>query len=274
MAPRAEPGAGSQAASEAASWRVLWAPVPPDTPVGRLAGADRPIQLPYLVDGPGLQMLAAGKGVPLDDYDLLRGILAAYFEDPQGASEVGTFRPYQQRAIAALAQAFRRPSVERMVLETAPAMAMAHGWALGREALRTGIALVPASAQLLCDYLTAGWRLLEAGSPCDRTAVLGELVAEGPRVDLARVRPLAAQYLLVVRLGAATALGRLEERAALLATARELLTDGYLKGKLEELLAAESPFDIGAFGLFQARSREWPVLDGTLRNREGDALDA
>ncbi len=235
------------------SYRILWAPCPRESDVGRRIGADRDIWIPYLVDGEGLVKFDAGQGVPFDDYDLAQGILAAYFEKPAKTGAPEDLRPYLSCALDELVVAFRRPSLEVMILELARGMGQRHGWALAREALRTGRALLPESAQIACDYVVALWRMLEAGDADEPRVVLHEILDLAPTVDSEGLRPMARQYLALVELGALSAAGEHGKFAAPLAEARRLVADPYLQGKLEELERHEEPLDPRHWDLFETR---------------------
>lgn len=228
-------------------YQIVWAPFGPDSEVGRRAGADRPILLPYFVDGDALELRRQGKGVALDDFDLLRGILVAYLDDPAGA-EPGELRPYLRRALEELVGAFRRPSLEAAILEGALHLARTHGWGLGRRALRSGAALAPGSARIRCDLAVALWRTLESGDEPDRSGVALEILAEAEAIDRTRLPARPAQFLFLVELGALGFLGRSREWSARLETHRPAL-DPDLEAKLQQLLAAPGGVDPAAWGL-------------------------
>jgi hypothetical protein len=235
------------------TYRILWAPCPRESDVGRRIGADRDIWIPYLVDGEGLVKFDGGQGVPFDDYDLAQGILAAYFEKPAKTGAPEDLKPYLSCALDELVVAFRRPSLEVMILELARGMAQRHGWALAREALRTGRALLPESAQIACDYVVALWRTLEAGEADEPRALLREILDLAPAVESEGLRPIAREYLALVRLGAMAAVGEQGTFAALLAQARRLVSDPYLQGKLGELERQEGPLDPRPWDLFETK---------------------
>lgn len=231
-------------------YEVVWAPFSPDSEVGRRAGADRPILLPYFVDGDALALRRRGKGVPLDDFDLMRGILVAYLDDPAGA-EPGELRPYLRKALDELVGAFRRPSLEATILEGALHLARTHGWLVGRQALRNGAALAPDSARIRCDLAVALWRTLEGGDEPDRTGVAREILAEAEAIDRTRLPARPAQFLFLIELGALGLLGRGREWEARLAMPRPAL-DPDLEAKLQQLLAAPGEVDPAAWGLVTA----------------------
>ncbi|HEY6555441.1 MAG TPA: hypothetical protein VI669_18940 [Vicinamibacteria bacterium] len=235
------------------SYRILWAPCPRESDVGRRIGADRDIWIPYLVDGEGLVKFDGGQGVPFDDYDLAQGILAAYFEKPAKTGAPEDPRPYLSCALDELVVAFRRPSLEVMILELARGMGQRHGWALAREALRTGRALLPDRPQIACDYVVALWRMIEAGEADEPRALLHEILDLAPAVDSESLRPMAREYLALVHLGALAAAGEQGEFAAHLAEARRLVADPYLQGKLDELEGREGPLDPRRWDLFETR---------------------
>jgi hypothetical protein len=238
------------------TYRILWAPCPRESDVGRRIGADRDVWLPYLVEGEGLARLAAGQGVPFDDYDLAQGILAAYFERPAEASAPKDLTPYLSCALDELVPAFQRPSLEVMILELARGMGQRHGWALAREALRTGRALLPNSPQIACDYVVALWRMLESEEGTESLAVLHEILDLCPAAESPTLRPMAREYLVLVHVGALAAAVRGVELAARLTEARAHVSDPYLLGKLEELEAREGALDPAAWNLFDSKGGE------------------
>ena len=240
--------------SSSATYRILWAPCPRESDVGRRVGADRDLWLPYLVEGDGLARLNEGQGVPLDDHDLAQGILAAYFERPAEPRAPKDLKPYLSCALVELVAAFQRPSLEAMVLEIARAMGLRHGWSLGREALRTGRALLPDSAQMACDYVVALWRMLEAGEAIEPRAVLHEILDLAPAVDSAGLRPMAREFLALVHLGALAAAEEYGKVPVLLEEARRLVADPYLLGKLRELERQVGPLDPRQWDLFETKA--------------------
>jgi hypothetical protein len=235
------------------TYRILWAPCPRDSEVGRRIGADRDLWLPYLVEGEGLAKLDAGLGVPFDDYDLAQGILAAYFEAPSDPAAPRDLAPYLSCALDELVTAFGRPSLEVMVLELARGMGQRHGWGLAREALRTGRALLPESPQITCDYVVALWRMLESREALELVAVLHEILDLCPSADSATLRPMAREYLALVHLGALAASAQYSKLPVVLREARGIVTDPYLKGKLLELERQVGPLDPRAFDLFESQ---------------------
>jgi hypothetical protein len=237
------------------TYRILWASCPRESDVGRRIGADRDLWLPYFVEGEGLAKLDAGLGVPFDDYDLAQGILAAYFEKPAERGAPEDLTPYLSCALDELAATFRRPSLEVMILELARGMGQRHGWAVAREALRTGRALLPDSPQIACDYVVALWRMLEAQEAAEPVAVLHEILDLCPSADSPALRPMAREYLVLVHVGALAAAVRGVELAARLTEARALVADPYLLGKLEELEAREGALDPAAWDLFESNAR-------------------
>jgi hypothetical protein len=247
----------------APTYRILWAPCPRESDVGRRIGADRDLWLPYLVEGEALAKLDAGLGVPFDDYDLAQGILAAYFEAPRDPAAPRDLAPYLSCALGELATAFERPSLEAMILELARGMGQRHGWALAREALRTGRALLPESAQVNCDYVVALWRMLESREAPEPVAILHEVLDLCASADSPALRPMAREYLALVHLGALAAAQQHAELSAVLQQARRLVADPYLQGKLQELERQVGPLDPTAFDLFE--SRREPEGDGQGR---------
>lgn len=237
-----------------ATYRILWAPCPRESDVGRRIGADRDLWLPYLVEGDGLARLDAGQGVPMDDHDLAQGILAAYFERPAEPGAPKDLQPYLSCALDELVAAFQRPSLEAMVLEIARAMGLRHGWSLGCQALRTGRALLPDSAQVACDYVVALWRTLEAGEPAEPRAVLREILDLVPASDSDGLRPMAREYLALVHLGALAAAEEYGKVPVLLEEARRLVADPYLVGKLRELERQVGPLDPREWDLFETKA--------------------
>jgi hypothetical protein len=221
--------------------------------VGRRIGTDRDVFLPYLVEGEGLAKLEAGQGVPFDDHDLAQGILAAYFERPSDPAAPKDLQPYLACALDELVAAFRRPSLEVLVLEISRAMGLRHGWALAREALRTGRALLPDSAQVACDYVVALWRMLEAGEG-QRDGLLREILELAPAADAPGLRPMAREFLALVHLAAMAAAEEYTALPARLEEARRLVADPYLRGKLQELEAHAGRLDPRAFDLFETRA--------------------
>jgi hypothetical protein len=234
------------------TYRILWAPCPRESDVGRRIGADRDLWLPYLVEGEGLARLDAGQGVAFDDYDLAQGILAAYFERPAEPGAPQDLTPYLSSALQELVAAFERPSLEIMVLELARGMGQRHGWALAREALRTSRALLPESPQVACDYVVALWRVLESEETREPVAVLHEILDLCPSVDSPALRPMARQYLALVHV-AALAMGARAELPARLVEARAFVTDTYLLGKLREIETRDERLDPAAWDLFESR---------------------
>ena len=239
--------------ARSSTYRILWAPCPRESDVGRRIGADRDLWLPYLVEGDGLQMLDAGQGVAFDDYDLAQGILAAYFERPAGVHEPADLSPYLGCALDELVTSFPRPSLETLVLELSRGMGQRHGWSLAREALRTGRTLLPDSAQVACDYVVALWRMLEAEEASEPVAVLHEILDVAAAVEPAALRPLAREYLVLVHLGALTLAGRADDLAPRLEAAHALVADPYLTGKLRELEDRSGPLDAAAWDLFESK---------------------
>jgi hypothetical protein len=237
-----------------ATWRILWAPCPRASDVGRRIGADRDLWLPYFAEGDGLAKLDAGQGVPFDDYDLAQGILAAYFERPAEPGAPADLTPYLSCALDELVTAFQRPSLEVMVLELARGMGQRHGWALAREALRTGRALLPDSPQIACDYVVALWRMLESEEAPDPLAVLHEILDLCPSADSPALRPRAREYLVLVHVGALAAATRGVELRARVTEARARVADPYLLGKLEELEGRKGVLDPAAWDLFESRA--------------------
>lgn len=237
--------------ARAETYRILWAPCPRESHVGRRIGADRDLWLPYLVEGDALAKLAAGEGVPLDDYELLQGILAAYFEQPSEPHAPPNLQPYLSCALDELVAAFQRPSLEAMVLEVARAMGLRHGWSLARQALQTGRTLLPDSVQIECDYVVALWRMLETGEAAEPTALLHEILDLAPTANSSRLRPMAREYLALVHLGAMAAAEDYEMLPARLEAARRLVTDAYLRGKLQELERQVGPLDPRRWDLFE-----------------------
>jgi hypothetical protein len=240
--------------ASASTYRIVWAPCPRESDVGRRIGADRDLWLPYLVEGEGLARLDAGLGAPFDDYDLAQGILAAYFERPAGADAPKDLTPYLSSALDELATAFQRPSVEVMILELARGLGQRHGWALAREALRTGRALLPDSPQIACDYVVALWRMLESREAPEPRAVVHEILDLCPLADSPVLRPMARQYLVLVHLGALAAAGRDAELASFQSEAQARVGDPYLVGKLRELEASKGVLDPTAFDLFETKA--------------------
>jgi hypothetical protein len=236
------------------TYRILWAPCPRESGVGRRIGADRDIFLPYLVEGEGLAKLDAGLGVPFDDYDLAQGILAAYLESPAEPHAPKDLKPYLTCALDELVAAFQRPSLEVLVLELARGMGQRHGWALAREALRTGRALLPESPQISCDYVVALWRMLESGDATEPVALLHEILDLCPSADSLALRPMAREYLALVHVGALAAAGRTEELRARVTQARAFVADPYLLGKLQEL-DAQRGVPPAAWDLFESKGR-------------------
>jgi hypothetical protein len=236
------------------TYRILWAPCPRESELGRRIGADRDIWLPYLVEGVGLVKLDAGQGVPFDDYDLAQGILAAYFERPAEADAPKDLAPYLSCALDEMVASFQRPSLEVMILELARGMGQRHGWALAREALRTGRALLPESPQIACDYVVALWRMLESEEASEPVAVLHEVLDLCPSADSPELRPMAREYLVLVHLGALAMAVRGVELAARLTEARAQVADPYLLGKLRELEAREGPLDPAVWDLFESKA--------------------
>ena len=237
------------------TYRILWAPCPRESDVGRRIGADRDLWLPYLVEGEGLARLDAGQGVPFDDYDLAQGILAAYFERPAEPGAPPDLTPYLSCALDELVTAFQRPSLEVMVLELARGLGQRHGWALAREALRTGRTLLPESPQIACDYVVALWRMLESKEASEPVAVLHEVLDLCPLADSPALRPRAREYLALVHVGALAAAGRAEELRARVAQARASISDPYLLGKLGELEAHAAALDPVAWDLFESKGQ-------------------
>jgi hypothetical protein len=237
------------------TYRILWAPCPRESDVGRRIGADRDLWLPYLVEGDGLAKLDAGQGVPFDDYDLAQGILAAYFEAPAEPSAPRDLAPYLSCALDELVTAFQRPSLEVMVLELARGMGQRHGWVLAREALRTGRALLPESPQIACDYVVALWRMLESREATEPGAVLHEILDLCPAADSPDLRPMAREYLALVHLGARAAAEEYTSLPALLEEARRLVADPYLRDKLQELERQVGPLDPHQWDLFESKAR-------------------
>jgi len=244
------------------TYRILWAPCPRDSEVGRRIGADRDLWLPYLVEGDGLVKLNAGFGVPFDDYDLAQGILAAYFEAPADPGAPRDLAPYLSCALDAMVAAFARPSLEILVLELARGMGQRHGWALAREALRTGRVLLPDSAQITCDYVVALWRMLESGRATEPVALLHEVLDLCPTADSPALRPMAREYLALVHLGALAAAGLTSTLTARLAEVGPLVADPYLLGKLREIEAGVGLLDPVAWDLFESRSMVVPRIQG------------
>jgi hypothetical protein len=201
-----------------------------------------------------LVKLDAGQGVPFDDYDLAQGILAAYFDRPAEPGAPADLKPYLSCALDELVAAFPRPSLEVMVLELARGMGQRHGWALAREALRTGRTLLPASAQIACDYIVALWRMLESGAASEPVAALHEILDLCPSADSSALRPMAREYLALVQLGALAMARRGVELAARLTEARALVADPYLLGKLDELEARTGALDPAEWDLFESRA--------------------
>jgi hypothetical protein len=247
----------------ASTYCILWAPCPRESDVGRRIGADRDLWLPYFVEGEALDKLDAGLGVPFDDYDLAQGILAGYFETPAEPSAPRDLAPYLCCALDDLVTAFKRPSLEVMVLELARGMGQRHGWALARDALRTGRALLPESPQIACDYVVALWRMLESHEAKEPRAVLHEVLDVCPSADSATLRPMAREYLALVRLGALAAAEDYAEVPVLLEEARRLVVDPYLRGKLNELETQVGPLDPHRWDLFESKAR----LPGVARGR-------
>ncbi len=248
--------------ASSSTYRILWAPCPRDSEVGRRIGADRDLWLPYLVEGAGLVKLNAGFGVPFDDYDLAQGILAAYFEVPAEPGAPRDLAPYLSCALDELVTAFERPSLEAMVLELARGMGQRHGWGLARAALRTGRALLPESPQITCDYVVALWRMLESGHATEPVATLHEILDLCPTADSPALRPMAREYLALVQLGALAAAGKSADLAARLAEVGAFVADPYLLGKLRELEACPGALDPVAWDLFEAKSMADPVIQG------------
>ena len=141
-----------------------------------------------------------------------------------------------------------------MVLELARGMGQRHGWALAREALRSGRALLPDSAQIACDYVVALWRMLESGEASEPVAVLHEILDLCPSVDSSTLRPMAREYLLLVHVGALAMAVRGVELAARLTEAHALVADPYLLGKLEELVARTGALDPAEWDLFESKA--------------------
>jgi hypothetical protein len=248
--------------ASSSTYRILWAPCPRDSEVGRRIGADRDLWLPYLVEGAGLVKLNAGFGVPFDDYDLAQGILAAYFEAPAEPGAPRDLAPYLSCALDELVTAFERPSLEAMVLELARGMGQRHGFGLAREALRTGRALLPESPQITCDYVVALWRMLESGEATEPVAVLHEVLDLGPTADSGALRPMAREYLALVHLGALKAAGQTAALAARLAEVAPRVADPYLVGKLRELEAGGGVLDPVAWDLFESKSSAASAAQG------------
>jgi hypothetical protein len=190
----------------------------------------------------------------MDDYDLVQGILAAYFERPPDPGAPRDLRPYLSCALDELVAAFRRPSLEAMVLEVARAMGLRHGWSLAREALRTGRTLLPDSAQIACDYAVSLWRMLEAGEAPEPTPLLHEILDVAPAADSPRLRPMAREYLALVHLGAMAAAQEYANLPARLGEARKVVADPYLQKKLQELERQVGPLDPRAWDLFETRA--------------------
>ena len=234
------------------TYRILWAPCPRESDVGRRIGADRDLWLPYFVEGVALAKLDAGLGVPFDDYDLAQGILAAYFEKPAEADAPENLAPYLSCALDELVTSFQRPSLEVLVLELARGLGQRHGWALARDALRTGRALLPDSPQIACDYVVALWRMLESEEAAEPVAVLHEILDLCPAADSPALRPMAREYLVLVHVGALAVAMRGAELAARLSEARALVADPYLRGKLDELESREGALDPVRWDLFES----------------------
>jgi hypothetical protein len=239
--------------TEAPRYRILWAACSRDSEVGRRIGALEDLWLPYLVDGESLRRIEAGQGVPLDDYELLEGLLVAYFARPDDSPPDLDTQPAFRRALEAMVEAFARPSVEVTVLEIARALGARHGWIPARAALRTGRVLVPESAQLACDYAVASWRCLETHAlPVGEVA--HEILALAPKVATAGLRPIAAQYLAVVEVAALVAAHPEGDWRDAVAACRERVSDAYLTQKLDDLLRVSLPLDPAAFDLFESRA--------------------
>jgi hypothetical protein len=220
--------------------------------VGRRIGACEDTWLPYLVDGEALSRIDAGQGVPLDDYELLEGLLVSWFDEPDGVV-IPDRDALFARALDEMVRAFARPSLEVAVLEVARALGSRHGWALARTALRTGRALLPESAQIACDYAIAAWRALEQGAD-EADAAAHEILDLTPRVDTAALRPVAAEFLAVVEV-AALALAHPEgDWRRRTAEVRARVADEYLRRKLDDLLKAPLPLDPAFFDLFESRT--------------------
>jgi hypothetical protein len=220
--------------------------------VGRRIEAAADVWLPYLIDGEALARIEAGQGVPLDDYELLEGLLVAWFERPDVPVGVPEPEALFRRALDEVVKAFHRPSIEVAVLEIARALGARHGWGMARAALRTGRALCPESAQIACDDVVACWRIIESGA-ADPAGLAHEILEQAPAIDTRGLRPMATQFLAVVYV-AALALAHPEgDGKALAAEARERVSDPYLRRKLDELVARESPLDPVAFDLFETR---------------------
>lgn len=234
-------------------YRILWAAVPRESEVARRIDAGADVWLPYLIDGEALSRIDAGQGVPLDDYELLEGLLVAWFERPDVPIGVPEPEALFRRALDEVVRAFRRPSIEVAVLEIARALGARHGWGVARAALRTGRALCPQSAQIACDDVVACWRIIESGAK-ERSRLAHEILEQAPAIDIQGLRPMATQFLAVVYV-AALALAHPEGDArALAAQARERVGDPYLRAKLAELAALESPLDPVAFDLFETHA--------------------
>lgn len=231
-------------------YRILWAAVPRESVVGRRIEAAADVWLPYLIDGEALARIEEGQGVPLDDYELLEGLLVAWFERPDVPVGIPEPEALFRRALDEVVRAFHRPSLEVAVLEIARALGARHGWDLARAALRTGRALVPQSAQIACDDVIACWRMIEGGA-ADGAGLAHEILELAPAIDTHGLRPMAIQFLAVVYV-AALALAHPEgDGRALAAKARERVDDPYLRGKLDALANREAALDPVAFDLFE-----------------------
>jgi len=241
------------APSDAPRYRILWAACARDSEVGRRIGAERDLWLPYFVDGEALRRIESGQGVPLDDYELLEGLLVAFFARADDEAVGFDPQPAFGRALDEVTRAFGRPSLEVAVLEIARALGARHGWTPARAALHTGRALVPDSAQIACDYVVASWRCLEAGSlPVDEVA--HEILVLVPNIATAGLRPIAAQYLAVVEVAALAAAHPEGDWREAALVCRPRLTDVYLARKLDELREGRGPLDPMAFDLFESRA--------------------
>ncbi|HZS05494.1 MAG TPA: hypothetical protein VFD58_11710 [Blastocatellia bacterium] len=215
-------------------YNIVWQPFSVDSPIAKRLGSKEQVYLPYFIDGESLKELQGKRPVPLNEFGLLRGILASYFDvSPYLPLGTDTIQHHLEVVIHDLTNVFKFKSTEKMILDTSAILRDKNGPWVSRAALQTGMRLIPDSSFIRSDFIMDVWCLLKEEKPHQQQISLDEITRAYSGLDLDTVLAGARELLLFANFVSLSFLGRLDERDTFMESAAfNQITSKYLMTKV------------------------------------------
>jgi hypothetical protein len=194
-----------------AGFTIVWTPLKQEIIDNWGLPLSEGVSVPFFLEGDASNQLQSERGAPLLPFDLLRGILVAYRNDPPVVA-LAASRRAMPAVVEHLGRGFGRASLEATVLDVAVKMRDEYGNDLSRVVLETGTALAPESSKIRSDLVADLWILAEKAPEDDLRPLLDEIAAHVPQIDVDDIHAGAAELVCYAHFVALHYLGRDAER--------------------------------------------------------------